>query len=154
MDKKSFIYSEVLVKLQYYCTYQDRCHYEVEQKLYEFSLSQEEKENAIISLIQEKYLNEERFTRSFIRGKFYQKKWGKIKIKMELKQKKIPEKLILSCFDEIDQNDYVKTIKELYHKKYKSLNDKMSTTKNRKITSYLIGKGYEFEEIKNIIYTT
>jgi len=67
----------------------------------EFLLIDEAKEEIILYLLKENYLNEERFTRSYIRGKFYIKHWGKTKIKMNLKQKQISERLISSCFDEI-----------------------------------------------------
>ena len=108
MEKKSFTFDEIKQKLVNYCVYQDRCHYEVEQKMKEFLLIDEAKEEIMLYLLQENYLNEERFTRSYIRGKFYIKHWGKTKIKIHLKQKQVSEKLINACFDEIDEDDYEK----------------------------------------------
>src|ERR1700750_2114943 len=108
MEKKSFTFDEIKLKLVNYCVYQDRCHAEVEQKMREFLLIEEAKDEIILYLLKENYLNEERFTRSYIRGKFYIKHWGKNKIKMHLKQKQISEKLINSCFDEIHEDDYEK----------------------------------------------
>ncbi len=101
MEKKSFTFDEIKQKLVSYCVYQDRCHAEVEQKMREFLLIDEAKEEIILFLLKENYLNEERFTRSYIRGKFYIKHWGKNKIRMHLKQKQISERLMNKCFDEI-----------------------------------------------------
>ena len=104
MEKKSFTFDEIKMKLVNYCVYQDRCHAEVEQKMREFLLIDEAKEEILLYLMKENYLNEERFTRSHIRGKFYIKHWGKTKIKIHLKQKQVSDKLINLCFDEIDED--------------------------------------------------
>ena len=73
-EKKSFTFEEIKQKIVNYCVYQDRCHAEVEQKMKEFLLIPEAKEEILLYLIKENYLNEERFTRSYVRGKFYIKK--------------------------------------------------------------------------------
>ena len=115
-EKKSFTFEEIKQKIVNYCVYQDRCHSEVEQKMKEFLLIPEAKEEILLYLIKENYLNEERFTRSYVRGKFYIKKWGKNKIKLNLLQKGISEKLILKSFSEINQEDYIKELKLLIEK--------------------------------------
>ena len=94
-EKKLFPFQEIKQKIVNYCVYQDRCHAEVEQKMKEFLLIPEAKEEILLYLIKENYLNEERFTRSYVRGKFYIKKWGRNKIKVNLLQKGISEKLII-----------------------------------------------------------
>ena len=115
-EKKSFTFEEIKQKLVNYCVYQDRCHAEVEQKMREFLLIPEAKEEILLYLIKENFLNEERFAKSYVRGKFYIKKWGKNKIKLNLLQKGISEKLILKSFSEINQEDYVKELKLLIEK--------------------------------------
>lgn len=150
MEKKSFTFDEIKQKLANYCVYQDRCHAEVEQKMREFLLIDEAKEEIILYLMKENYLNEERFTRSYIRGKFYIKHWGRNKIKMNLKQKQISEKLINMCFDEIDEEDYFKTIKriyEYYSSKQKGLQEYQKKSKTIK---YLMSRGFEYEKIIDI----
>jgi regulatory protein len=82
----------------------------------EFLLIPEAKEEILLYLIKENFLNEERFAKSYVRGKFYIKKWGKNKIKLNLLQKGISEKLILKSFSEINQEDYVKELKLLIEK--------------------------------------
>ena len=109
-QKKSYTFEEIKQKMVNYCVYQDRCHQEVEH----FLLIPEAKDEIFLFLMKENYLNEERFTRSYIRGKFNIKHWGKNKIKNHLKFKGISEKLIVKCFDEIDEDDYQKTIVKIY----------------------------------------
>ncbi|SHE72957.1 regulatory protein RecX [Chryseobacterium sp. OV279] len=147
MEKKSFTFDEIKLKLVNYCVYQDRCHAEVEQKMREFLLIEEAKDEIILYLLKENYLNEERFTRSYIRGKFYIKHWGRNKIKMHLKQKQISEKLINSCFDEIHEDDYEKIIRKIfedYSSKQKGLQEYQKKSKTIK---YLMSRGFEYEKI-------
>lgn len=147
MEKKLFTFEEIKQKIVNYCVYQDRSHSEVEQKMKEFVLIPEAKEEILLYLIKENYLNEERFARSYTRGKFYIKKWGRNKIKTSLFQKGITEKLIQKSFDEIDEKDYVKTLADLIEKTiptYKGLKDYQ---KKQKLIKFLISKGYEYELI-------
>ena len=88
-SKKSYTVEEALIKLQKYCSYQDRCHKEVEQKLKEMRMIPQAADQIIMALIQGNYLNEERFTMAFVRGKFKIKKWGKRRLTSELKQRNI-----------------------------------------------------------------
>lgn len=150
MEKKSFTFDEIKQKLVNYCVYQDRCHAEVEQKMREFLLIDEAKEEIILYLLKENYLNEERFTRSYIRGKFYIKHWGKNKIKLNLKQKQISEKLINKCFDEIDEDDYIKTIRKIYEDYSSKQKGIQEYQKKSKTIKYLMGRGFEYEKINDI----
>ena len=150
MEKKSFTFDEIKQKLVNYCVYQDRCHAEVEQKMKEFLLIDEAKEEILLYLMKENYLNEERFTRSHIRGKFYIKHWGKTKIKMHLRQKQISEKMISSCFDEIDEDDYRKTIVRIYEDYSSKQKGLKEYQKKSKTIKYLISRGFEYEKINDI----
>lgn len=150
MDKKSFSFDEIKQKLVNYCVYQDRCHYEVAQKMKEFFLIPEAKDEIILYLISENFLNEERFVRSYIRGKFYMKSWGRNKIKQHLFQKQISEKLISKCYDEIDEHDYEKVCRKLYHSYYEKLKGLKDYQKMSKTISYLLGRGFEYEVLKKV----
>lgn len=146
-EKKSFTFDEIKQKIVNYCVYQDRCHAEVEQKMREFVLIPEAKEEILLYLIKENYLNEERFTRSYVRGKFYIKKWGKNKIKLNLLQKGISEKLILKSFSEINQEDYIKELKLLIEKLQPLGKGLKEYQKKQKIIKALLSKGYEYDLI-------
>ncbi|ROI02750.1 RecX family transcriptional regulator [Chryseobacterium sp. G0240] len=134
-----------------YCVYQDRCHAEVEQKMREFLLIDEAKEEILLYLMKENYLNEERYTRSYIRGKFYIKHWGRNKIKMYLKQKQISEKMISSCFDEIDEDDYRNTIARIYEDYSSKQKGIQEYQKKSKTIKYLMSRGFEYEIIGEVI---
>ncbi|MCA6069087.1 RecX family transcriptional regulator [Chryseobacterium sp. RG1] len=151
MEKKSFTFDEIKLKLVNYCVYQDRCHAEVEQKMKEFLLIEEAKEEIMLYLLKENYLNEERFTRSYIRGKFYIKHWGRNKIKINLKQKQISEKLINSCFNEIDKTDYEETLRKIYEDYYSKQKGLKEYQRKVKTVKYLLSRGFEYEEILHLI---
>ena len=87
---------EAKVKIAKFCAYQERCHQEVRDKLFSFGLLPNDVEEIIFELIQEDFINEERFTKAFVRGKFNYKKWGRIKITQELKRRKISDYCISS----------------------------------------------------------
>lgn len=150
MDKKLFPFDEIKQKLVNYCIYQDRCHYEVEQKMKEFVLIPEAKEEIILYLINENYLNEERFTRSYVRGKFYIKHWGRNKIRQHLKQKGITDKLITKCMDEIDEEDYENELIKLWESYRSKLKGLQNYQKNIKTVRYLLGRGFEYDLIAKI----
>lgn len=151
MEKKSYTFDEIKQKMVNYCVYQDRCHSEVEQKMRDFLLIQEAKDEIYLYLIKENYLNEERFTRSYIRGKFYIKHWGRNKIKMNLKMKGINEKLISSSMDEIDDGDYEKTVIKLFQNYYLTQKAAKDYQKRSKAIKHLLSKGYEYDVILSLI---
>lgn len=134
-----------------YCVYQDRCHQEVEQKMRDYLIITEAKEEILLYLMKENYLNEERFTRSYIRGKFYMKSWGRNKIKNHLKFKGISEKLINNCFTEIDDSDYKKTLAKIYFDYYGKQRGIKDYQKKSKTVKYLMSRGFEYSEINNML---
>ena len=129
--------------MQRYCAYQDRCHQEVRKKLMEMGVYPDWREEVIVELIQENFLNEERFARSFARGKFRMKQWGKLRILRELKQRDISEYCIRKAMDEIEEEDYLKTLQLLIEKKANQLKETDSYKKRNKIVQYLLQRGYE-----------
>ncbi|MEN2435682.1 regulatory protein RecX [Weeksellaceae bacterium A-14] len=152
-EKKSYTFDEIRLKMAAYCSYQDRCHSEVEQKMRDFLLIPEARDEILLFLLRENFLNEERFTRSYIRGKFNIKHWGRNKIRQHLKQKGVSEKLISRCMDEIDCQEYQKVLKKTYHQYFSSLKGKglKEYQKNVKTTRYLLSRGFEYDEIREVI---
>ncbi|MDL1914008.1 MAG: RecX family transcriptional regulator [Bergeyella sp.] len=146
-SRRSFAFDDIKKKLERFCIYQERCHVEVENKMKEFLLIPEARDRLYLHLIQEGYLNEERFTRNYVRGKFRQKKWGRIKIIQSLKQKKIAENLIRKGLEEIDEEDYRETLFNLYESCEEKIKEPDKGKKINKITRYLLSKGYEYEVI-------
>lgn len=142
-DQKSYTVQEALQKLMHYCAYRDRSQKEVEDKLDDLRMIPEAKEKIIISLMQENFLNEERFARSFVRGKFRIKKWGRIKITQELKKKEISAPIIKLGLSEIKESDYRKTLYELAEKKVEKITEPNAYKKKKKLADHLLRRGYE-----------
>ena len=149
-EKKYQSFEEIKKALEYYCSYQDRCHKEVETKLKQYNLIPEAKEEIILSLINENFLNEERFANSFARGKFRIKKWGKQRITRELKFKGVSSYNINNALKEIDANEYIETLNEIAAKRFEIINETNPYKKKKKLTDYLFRKGFE----SNLIYET
>lgn len=133
-----------------YCAYRDRSQKEVEDKLLEMRMIPEAREEIIIKLMQEDFLNEERFARSFVRGKFRIKKWGRIRIKRELKLKEISSPIISLGMTEIDEKQYIKTLYHLAEKKLNLIKESNPLKRRKKLTDHLLQKGYE----ANLVYET
>ena len=142
-----------LIKAQKYCAYQERSQQEVRDKLYSYGLWKKDVENIIAELITSGFLKEERFAIAFAGGKFRIKGWGRIKIKQALKVKSIPEKIINKAISEIDNQDYVKSLKKIINKRSKEVKEKNLLKKNYKIAQYVISRGYEPELVWSLLKT-
>ena len=107
-SKKKFTPQQALLKAAGYCAYQERCHEEVREKLSEWGIYGEDAGNILLQLIGQNYLNEERFAKAFAGGKFRTKRWGRIKITLELKARKVSDYCIHDAMKEIDEELYIK----------------------------------------------
>lgn len=144
IKKKRLTQAEATAKLEHYCAYQERSHYEVKNKLWTLGFWGDWAEDIIVHLIDENFLNEERFACSFAGGKFRIKKWGRIKIKQKLREKRVKPKLIDYAFSkEIPQEDYWNTLTTLLEKKDKILREDDKFKRKKKLFNYLFQKGYE-----------
>ncbi len=141
---KRYTTEQALQRAKHYCAYQERCHKEVREKVYSFGLRKKEVEELITKLIEENYMNEERFALQFALGKFNLKHWGKEKIKQALKQKEISAYCIDKALNAIDETGYAKTFEKLAAKKLSTLkSEKNIFIKKTKLQNYLLQKGYE-----------
>lgn len=142
---------QALQKAKQYCAYQERCHSEVKEKLYGFGLHKTDVEETLSRLIEENYLNEERFAIQFAGGRFRVKHWGRIKIKYELKQKQVSEYCIKKALAGIDERDYTEALKKLFVQKLKSLKSETNILiKKRKLRDHLLQKGFESERVRDL----
>ena len=148
--KKSFTVDEIKKKLEHYCVYQDRCHKEVETKMKEYHLIPEAKEIILLHLVQSNFLNEERFAKSFARGKFRIKYWGKQRIIRELKFKNISAYNIKTALKEIDELEYLNTIYRITENRNTIIKEENVFKRKRKLIDFLMRKGYE----SDLIYKT
>lgn len=143
MINKTFSIEQAIKKLEYYCAYQERCHQDVEDKLYSMKLSKGSREIVMLHLLENDFLNEERFSRAYARGKFRIKKWGKQRITKELKAKNISDYNIKSAMKEIDESEYYRTFDKLAEKRFLELNETDIYKKRKKLANYLLYRGWE-----------
>jgi len=139
--KKILTKEQALQKLKQYCAYQERCHQEVKEKLYSLGVWKRDHDEIIATLIEENYLNEERFAIAYAGGKYRIKSWGRVKIKYELKQKQVSEYCIKKALKQIDETDYVATLRKLASEKYQSLKGEQYLIRKKKTMDYLMGRG-------------
>lgn len=148
---KTYTVDEALARMMKYCAYQERCHLEVEQKLNEMRMIPAAKEKIILQLMQDNFLNEERFARALVRGKYSIKKWGRRKILQQLQLKQISPYLKKQAIEEeIDADVYYQNLLYWAEKKATQLG-KLNAQNKQKIVQFLYSKGYETEMIYDVI---
>jgi len=149
--KNNLSNEQAFKKIKHYCSYQERCHSEVKTKLYSYLLRKNEVEEIISQLIEDNYLNEERFAIRFAGGKFRIKHWGRKKIQYELRQKGVNNFIISIALREIDEESYLITLQKLAQAKWNSLKSENSISRQSKTNAYLLQKGYEQSLISEVI---
>ena len=135
-------------KILKYCAYQERSQKEVKNKLYEMGLYTGQVNEILVYLIQEDYLNEERFAFLYAGSKMRQKKWGRIKIGNELKMKGVGAKLVSSALAKLNHEQYMQNIADLTEKKDRTHTYKNEYERKQKLIRYLMSKGYVWSEIE------
>lgn len=152
---ETYTLKEATKKLESYCAYQERCHKEVVQKLRDMNMIAEAIDEIVTHLIQENYLNEERFAQSFARGKFKIKKWGRNRITSELRFRNISKYNIKIALKEIEGTEYLKTLDSLSKKRLSAIKETNHQKRRKKLADYLLYRGWEshlvYEKIKELI---
>ncbi|HNW68920.1 MAG TPA: regulatory protein RecX [Bacteroidales bacterium] len=140
----------ILHKAQAYCAYQERCTQEVVQKLRDWKVDENRIPKIIEQLTAENFINDVRFTETFVRSKFKLKKWGKNKVAYELRLKKIPDPIISQSLQAIDDQEYRATLQHLKGQKSKETKEKDLFKKKQKIIRFLVSRGFEMELVMEI----
>ncbi|MDC3257952.1 RecX family transcriptional regulator [Flavobacteriales bacterium] len=143
VDKSNYDIKNLIEQLKSYCAIQERCSNDIVTKMKSWRIANKNQNKILGILIQEDFINDKRYSKSFCRGKFRIKKWGKIKIVNELKRKNINPTTIISSLNEISDMDYSKELDTQFNKKKQSITTLNYYEKKKKIANYLIGKGYE-----------
>ncbi len=151
LPRKKLTKEQALQKLRHYCRYQERCHSEVKNKLFELGIRKSDYDELISELIEESYLDEERFALAFTRGKFKMNHWGRKKIQYCLKEKMVNDVSIQKALGQINEKDYRHTLKKLAKEKYASLKNEPWMFRKKKTMDYLMQKGYEMELVKGVM---
>lgn len=149
--KKYHTREQALQKLQRYCAYQDRCHSEVRSKLLSLGIYGDELEEIVVELIEENFLNEERFARSYARGKFRFKCWGRHRIRRELKSRRISDYLIRKALEEIDPDEYQQALHDFLSRKLPLIKAASAYEEKQKLAAYAQRRGFESELIWEVV---
>jgi regulatory protein len=143
--------SEFLNILARYCAYQERCVQELHQKMKSLGIEEDQFSTYLIWLEENNYLNEERFAEIYARSKFNQKKWGRNKIRFELKQRKINPVFIQKALEQIDDDTYLSTLKDVIDQKAKKLTSKDLWINQQKCYQFALSKGFESDLIGEVL---
>lgn len=141
--KKTYTVQEATKKLEHYCAYQERCHKEVVQKLQSMHIIPEAIDVIVVHLIQHNFLNEARFAKAFVRGKFKFKAWGRRRLTFELKQKDVSKVNINQALADISDAEYIGVFNDLAEKKALSIKEPNVLKKKKKFTEYFLYRGWE-----------
>jgi regulatory protein len=148
-QNSTYTFDEAKKKLEHYCAYQERCHQEVRQKLKDMRMIPEAIDHIIVHLLKHNFLNEERFAKTFVRGKFKIKKWGKYRLTSELKKRDISKHNINLAISQIPNYEYIEVFNALADKKGDSLLETNKLKKKKKLVDYLLYRGWE----SHLVYT-
>lgn len=153
-DQKTYTVDQAKQKLEYFCSYQERCHQEVVEKLKAMKMIPEAIDLIIVHLLDNNFLNEERFACSFARGKHRIKGWGKIRIVAELKFKGISKYNIDTALKEISQDEYLFNFHKLADNHWQNMRELDSLKRRKKFCDFLLRKGFEsnlvYEKVKDL----
>jgi len=148
---KTYTKKEALIKAAAYCAYQERNQQEVRSKLFSYGLDPDEVDELIIQLSAEKFLDEERYAKAYVRGKYSLKRWGRRKILQGLKASRISDYCIKQGLKEIDPEVYEENLFYLLEKKNRTEKERNPMLRNQKLSYYLMSKGYESDLVQDAI---
>ena len=143
MQKKPLTPDQVLDKMAKYCAYQERCVKDVKDKLKTFVISEEEKTKILDYLLDNRFVNDDRFAKAFVRGKVNQSGWGVNKIRFHLIQKGIDKDIIDEALGQTDNEVYRQRLIEILKAKSKTIKAESDFEKKRKLAAYAMQKGFE-----------
>ena len=141
--KKPLTPGEALNKAAAYCTLCERCISEVSAKLTAWGVPQSEQERIIARLTNEKFIDEERYCRAFVNDKVKFNRWGRIKITAALREKHLPQEYIKEALENIDEEAYMQSLKEVIEIKRREFKGKDDFATQQKIIRHAASRGYE-----------
>jgi regulatory protein len=138
-------------RISRFCAYQERCTADIKKKLAEWSLTDSKAETVIERLAREGFLDDRRFARAFVRGKFRLNQWGRKKIVYELRTRQIAEDVIYEAFSEISEDEYSQMIRLLISKKRSQIKKGKAMNLREKIITFVVGKGFEYGKVVQVL---
>lgn len=153
MEKKKHIYTEqeTYQKLSALCAMSEQCCHDVLQKLRRWEVEPTMAERIVAKLVKERFIDEERYAKAFVRDKFRYNHWGKVRIEQELKMRKIASRHIEMGLEELKEEDNLETLRQLIEKKRPSVKGKNEYEIKGKLIRFALGKGFEMEDIMRVV---
>lgn len=154
MASKPLSPDQVLDKMAKYCAYQERCVKEVTDKLKTFEIPEKERKDILNYLIDNRFVDNKRFVKAFVRGKINQSGWGLNKIRFHLMQKGIEKELIDEALQAFDEEAYRQRLVEVLTIKAKTVKAANDFDKKRKLAAYAMQKGFEAPLVWEVLKET
>ena len=151
VSKKKMSAAQAKQRIAAYCAYQERCISEVRNRLEDFGINNQQSEMIIAQMVDEDFINEQRFTEAFVRGRFTIKKWGKVRIRQELKMRDVPEHYISKALSLIPDDEYLDTLTYLARRKWTLTKEPNILKKKAKVNRFLMFRGFENDIIKDVV---
>lgn len=153
MEKKTHLYTEqeAYQKLSALCAMSEQCCHDMQQKLKRWEVAEEVAERIVAKLVKEKFIDEERYARAFVKDKFRYNHWGKVKIEHELKMRRIASRHIELGLEELKEEDNLETLRQIIEKKRPSVKGKNDYEIKGKLIRFALGRGFEMDDIMEVI---
>lgn len=153
MEKKKHIYTEeeAYLKLSALCAVSEQCCHDMMQKMRRWELPQELAEKVVARLVKERFIDEERYAKAFVRDKFRYNHWGRVRIELELKKRKIAQRHIAEALEEIDEKDNLEALREMIRKKRPSVKGKNEYEIKGKLIRFALGRGFQMDDVIKVV---
>lgn len=149
--KHVYTEQEAYQKLAARCAVSEYCCQDMERKMKGWGMDEVEVEKVVARLVKERFVDEERFAKAFARDKFRYNHWGRVRIELELKRRRIGQRLIEAALEEIDAEDNLEALREMMEKKRLSVKGRNEYEIRGKLIRFALGRGFAMEDIVKVV---
>ena len=149
--KKEMTEQEAYLQLAALCAQAEHCRQEMLDKMKRWGLDEGVQDRIISRLVKERFVDDERYARAFVKDKVHYNKWGRRKIQQALWMKRIDEHIQQQVLDEIEEREYLEVLRPLLKQKRKSIKAQNDYELNQKLIRFALGRGFTFDVIRQCI---
>lgn len=142
---------EARLRLTALCAQGEHCSYEMEEKMRKWGISEEAQARIMAHLVNERYIDDERYCRAYIRDKIHYNKWGRRKIEQGLYLKRIDRSLSSAALDEVDDEEYLQVLRPMLKAKWRTIKAGSDYERSGKLIKYALSRGFTFDIIRQCI---
>jgi regulatory protein len=151
--KKEMTEQEAFLQLASLCANAEHCQHEMLEKMQKWELTEAVQARVMARLVKERYVDDERYARAFVKDKIRYNKWGRRKVQQALWLKHIDDDIQQTVLDEISDDEYLKVLKPLLKQKNKSIKAESDYERNQKLVRFALGRGFTFDIIRQCMDT-